>query len=191
MFGLSPVKEVVVGQFLLSLGALFYTFWWLTAFRPDARSGGALSALLFLLLAIFGLSGVGFSAHGVHELPLPSSWIGTGMIFIAAAAAYFLLLAGSLKLFGRKPTTELLLIVCWAVLEILVLGVLHEGGLLLHGSYGAAWVFVAAASVLAFAAYMVYYRMDDHTAYVTGAIPLLVDGAVTLYIGCVAVMAGK
>lgn len=183
MFGLSPVKEVITGQFLLSLGALFYTAWWLVAFRPGVRSGGALSALLFLLLAVSGLSGVGLSAHGVHELPLPPSWISSGMIFIVAAAAYFLLLAGSLKLFGRKPTTELLLIVCWAVLEILVLGVLHERGLLLHGSYGAAWFLVAAASILAFAAYMAYYRMDDHTAYITEAIPLLVDGAVTLYMG--------
>ena len=188
MFGLSPMKEVITGQFLLSLGALFYTCWWLTAFKPGVRSGGALSALFFLLLAVFGLSGVGLTAHGVHELPLPSSWMGTGMIFILAAAAYFLLLTGSLKLFGRRPTTELLLIVCWAVLEILVLGVLHEGSLLVHSSYSISWVLVAAASLVAFAAYMMYYRMDDHTAYVTGAIPLLVDGAVTLYIGLAAAM---
>ena len=29
---------------------------------------------------------------------------------------------------------------------------------------------------------MMYYRMDDNTAYITGAVPLLVDGAVTLMI---------
>lgn len=40
MFGLTAYAEIITGQFLLSLGALFYTGWWLTAFRPDARSGG-------------------------------------------------------------------------------------------------------------------------------------------------------
>lgn len=29
---------------------------------------------------------------------------------------------------------------------------------------------------------MMYYRMDDNTAYITGAVPLLADGAVTLMI---------
>lgn len=107
MFGLTAYAEIITGQFLLSLGALFYTGWWLTAFRPDARSGGALSALLFLLLAVFGLSGT---------------------------------------------------------------------------AYGLTWAAVAAASLIAFTAYMMYYRMDDDTAYITGAVPLLVDGAVTLMI---------
>jgi hypothetical protein len=37
MFGLTAYAEIITGQFLLSLGALFYTGWWLTAFRPDAR----------------------------------------------------------------------------------------------------------------------------------------------------------
>ena len=37
MFGLTAYAEIITGQFLLSLGALFYTGWWLAAFRPDAR----------------------------------------------------------------------------------------------------------------------------------------------------------
>lgn len=183
MFGLTPWKEVITGQFLLSAGALFYTFWWLIAFKPDSsRSGGPLSALCFLLLALFGLGGTVLSAHGVHGLSLPPSWPSWEMIFLLAGVAYFILLAGSIKIFGRQPTTELLLIVCWALLEILVLGVLHEAGALEGMAYGISWAAVAAASVIAFAAYMMYYRMDDHTAYITGAIPLLIDGAVSLLI---------
>lgn len=182
MFGLTAYKEIITGQFLLSLGALFYTGWWLTAFRPDARSGGALSALLFLCLAVFGLSGTALTVHGIHGLPLPPSWPGGTMLLALALLVYFLLLTGSVKLFGRKPTTELILLVLWALMEIMVLGVLHEAGALAGAAYGLIWAAVAAASLIAFAAYMMYYRMDDNTAYITGAVPLLVDGAVTLMI---------
>lgn len=67
-------------------------------------------------------------------------------------------------------------------MEIMVLGVLHEAGDLAGAAYGLTWAAVAAASLIALAAYMMYYRMDDDTAYITGAVPLLVDGAVTLMI---------
>lgn len=183
MFGLTAYKEIITGQLLLSAGALFYTGWWLAAFKPDsARSGGALSALLFFLLAAFGLSGTALTVHGIHGLPLPSSWPGSGMLFIMALLIYFILLTGSVKLFGRKPTTELILMVLWALMEIMALGALHETGALTGTAYGLTWAAVIAASLIAFAAYMMYYRMDDHTAYITGAIPLLVDGTVTLII---------
>lgn len=182
MFGLTPYKEIITGQLLLSVGALFYTGWWLAAFRPDSRSGGLLSALLFLLLAAFGLSGIALTAHGIHGLPLPAFWPGGTMLLALALLVYFILLTGSVKLFGRKPTTELILLVLWALMEIMVLGVLHEAGALAGAAYGLTWAAVAAASLIAFAAYMMYYRMDDDTAYITGAVPLLVDGAVTLMI---------
>lgn len=182
MFGLTAYKEIITGQLLLSVGALFYTGWWLAAFRPDSRSGGALSALLFLLLAAFGLSGTALTVHGIHGLSLPASWPGSGMLFIMALLVYFILLTGSVKLFGRKPTTELILMVLWALMEIMALGALHETGALTGTAYGLNWAAVIAASLIAFAAYMMYYRMDDHTAYITGAVPLLVDGAVTLFI---------
>lgn len=182
MFGLTPYKEIITGQLLLSAGALFYTGWWLAAFRPDSRSGGALSALLFFLLAAFGLSGTALTVHGIHGLPLPASWPGSGMLFIMALLVYFILLTGSVKLFGRKPTTELILMVLWALMEIMALGALHETGALTGTTYGLTWAAVTIASLIAFAAYMMYYRMDDDTAYITGAVPLLVDGAVTLMI---------
>ena len=57
-----------------------------------------------------------------------------------------------------------------------------EAGGLAGTAYGLTWAAVAAASLIAFTAYMMYYRMDDDTAYITGAVPLLVDGAVTLMI---------
>ena len=104
------------------------------------------------------------------------------MLFIMALLVYFILLTGSVKLFGRKPTTELILMVLWALMEIMVLGVLHEAGALAGAAYGLTWAAVAAASLIALTAYMMYYRMDDNTAYITGAIPLLVDGTVTLLI---------
>lgn len=104
------------------------------------------------------------------------------MLLALALLVYFILLAGSVKLFGRKPTTELILLVLWALMEIMVLGVLHEAGGLAGTAYGLTWAAVAAASLIALAAYMMYYRMDDDTAYITGAVPLLVDGAVTLMI---------
>lgn len=183
MFGLTAYKEIITGQLLLSAGALFYTGWWLAAFKLDsARSGGALSALLFLLLAAFGLSGTALTVHGIHGLPRPSSWPGSGMLFIMALLVYFILLTGSVKLFGRKSTTELILMVLWALMEIMALGALHETGALAGTAYVLIWAAVTIASLIAFAAYMMYYRMDDNTAYITGAVPLLVDGAVTLMI---------
>ena len=36
---MTPLKDVVFGQFSLAIGALFYTFWWLSAFKPSGNTG--------------------------------------------------------------------------------------------------------------------------------------------------------
>ena len=73
---MTPLKDVVFGQFSLAIGALFYTFWWLSAFKPSGNTGwtSGLSGILFLFLALFGLGGVGLTIYGIHGLPLPSAW---------------------------------------------------------------------------------------------------------------------
>lgn len=185
---MNSLKEMIAGQFSLALGALFYTFWWLSAFKPGANTGwtGGISGILLLLLAISGLGGVGITIMGICELPLPSSWPGGGLLSLMALAAYLILLLISTKIFGRIPTTELILIAGWALLEIMALGTLSEAGLLSGRFLTAAAFLIAAATFFAFISYMVYYRIDEETAYILGALPLLADGAVCAFLGMTA-----
>lgn len=180
---MTPLKDVIFGQFSLALGALFYTFWWLSAFKPGGNTGwtGGLSGILFLFLALFGLGGVGLTMYGIHGLPLPQTWPGSGTMSLTAFLIYFILLFITSKIFGRIPTTELLLIVCWALLETMALGVLFEAESLSLFSFLLSALFICGATLLAFGSYMIYYRIDEETAWILGAIPLLADGAVSLF----------
>lgn len=180
---MTPLKDVVFGQFSLAIGALFYTFWWLSAFKPSGNTGwtSGLSGILFLFLALFGLGGVGLTIYGIHGLPLPSAWPGSGTLSLTALIIYFILLFITSKIFGRIPTTELLLIVCWTLLETLALGVLFEAKSLSLLSFLLSALCIGAATLLSFGSYMIYYKIDEETAYILGAIPLLSDGAVSLF----------
>ena len=124
-----PLRDIALGQIALVACCLVYLAWWCVAFRPGGGSGGGLG---YALLAVtIMLAGVGMS---LDIAGLRALWDGAAgrmalRILIAGVIAYPLLLLVTMRCFHRVPTTELLLIVAWAVLEALVVTMLVLAGL--------------------------------------------------------------
>ena len=102
------------------LCCLAYLAWWGIAFRPEAEGSvaGGRAGLLLLLTFVLALAGVLLNIYGIKGLEPARDTVSIQTIMLAGAVVYILLLAATAGIFHRQPTTELLLIVMWAVMEV-------------------------------------------------------------------------
>jgi len=160
------------GNLLLIACCAFYLAWWLLAFRPERPVRGMRSGWLLLPATAAGLGAVVLIVRGVFAAPAGVSPFPAGSLLWGGAAAYFALLALTRLAFRRPVTTELFLIVGWAVLVLAETGALRGLGRL---SRGTAAAFSAAAGLVAAAdlvCYTLYYRLDARAGYFDGMVPL-------------------
>lgn len=176
---------LVGGQTALAACCGLYLIWWRLFFSPLAEKPRgaryAAGAVCIVAAALLGVAGVVLGILGIQGL-LPSEVRGAaiGGIFGCGAALYVVLLLGTVKLFKRPVTTELLLFAAWTALELGMLGSLQGAGLL-----DRAFVFVLAALVVAvlltsLVCYVRYYRLEPWSAYMAGIVPLAAAGAFAL-----------
>ena len=124
------MRRILIGQVSLIICCTLYILWWYRGYRPGTtvdRIGG-LNGMLLLMTAAFGLAGVIMSAGTVPEL-YPAK-IDSLYLIPAGVVMYVMLLLITRTVFHRVVTTELILIVLWAVLEIAVINKLNAGGFL-------------------------------------------------------------
>ena len=168
-----PVKTLLTGNWIMALCGVFYLAWWIVVFRPpkprNTPFGWALLALAFLA----GIAGFYLMGRTLTE-PLPDARPGIRGLWIvlAGAVAYVLLLAGTTLIFRRQVTSELLIIVAWAVLELCTVNFLYRYGVLAHT---AAWTLagiVLAAAVASLVCYLLYYRLPYVPGFIAGCVPL-------------------
>ena len=99
--------------------------------------------------------------------------------------AYVLLAFVTVRFFQRPVTTELLLFVLWAALELAVANALLGAGALPVGAF---WV-LAAVIVLVTAAnlvcYVLYFRLGPLASFVDGAAPLAVVGVLAAVLAAI------
>lgn len=172
------MKDLFWGNILLIVCCGFYLAWWLLAFRPEDAIKGMKSGWLLIPAALAGFIAVAWIVQGVTAAPamrelFPGKWLIWGGI-----AAYIILLVITRLVFKRPVTSELLLIVGWAVLALSEINALYG----MHGfSRGTALTFavvIAAALVLCLVCYVLYYRLDSRMAYWDGMVPLLLAALV-------------
>lgn len=159
-------------QILLIICFLFYLIWWYRGFRPNtsvSRVKG-LNGLLLAITALTGIGGVILSLTG--DVPA-TLMISSTVILISGIIAYVVLLFVTRFLFNRIVTSELFLIVAWTALEIWVVNCLDGLGMLSNTRFWVMTTVLAAAFIGSMVCYILYYRLEEKTAFYVAMVPLI------------------
>ncbi len=169
------MRRIILGQVLLILCCIFYLIWWYRGYRPGitvSRIGGV-NGVLFLATAVLGIAGLLCSITKIPAQTEPT--INPNLIVIGGIAAYFVLLLITRVVFQRVVTTELFLIVGWAMLEMTVINRLHAAGYVTDQGFMAMCMVIAAAFIISMVLYVAYYRMDEMKAFYAAMVPLMTE----------------
>lgn len=167
----ASLKQVVGGSVGLVVCLALYLAWWCITFRPG---GGAtpFGTICIIVAVLSGILGLIFTLVGLAGIPLarsvPGWWFAVGGLVV-----YAVLMAATYLLFHRPVTTELFLIVGFAVLELCVLDAVHGSG-----GMGAALTMVMVVVLVlivdvSLVAYVLYYRLEGVAGYFDGMVPLI------------------
>lgn len=177
-----PIGKLFWGQLLLILCCALYLAFWSVGYNPHVSFRMAPKAALFACTALCGAAGVVLAVSGINateQKPVPQL-----AIVLAGVGAYVLLLLLSLWIWKRQVTTELALILAWAVLELSTLNALAGA----H-AWSRPWlvgfaVIVAIAVAGSMVCYLLYYRLPENTAFVVGMVPLILLALVMAGVCC-------
>ena len=153
------------GSLMLALCCGIYLIWWSVAFRPEKTPHRVLEVLLFLAVATSGICAVIWIVRGVNDIPDGRKFFPQTIIIICGIAAYFLLLSATQVLLHRQVTTELLLIVAWAVLEFVTVNALYGAGIYSKTVTIVYFIIALAAAVFSMVCYLKYYEMEKLAAF--------------------------
>ena len=140
---------------MLATCAGCYLLWWGVAFYPERHAPLWLSGILLVATAVCGIM-----AGGV--------------------ICYVVLLVISNLVFHRMVTTELFLIVGWAVLNLVTVNTLYASGLFSAGISVVFCVLTLAVVVGSLYCYMIYYNLEKWKGYIDGFLPLVMVGIAML-----------
>ena len=180
------MKQFLTGNILLILCCAFYLAWWLIAFKPVGAIKGMRSGWLLIPAAVFGIAAVLMICRGVSNTPNAAMLLPTVGVAAIGIAAYLVLLAGTWLILKRPVTTELFLIVGWAVLATAEISALYG-----RGAYEktGAWLLIGCILVMAAVSlicYLLYYHLDSVKGYYDGMIPLVIVAVMTAVISITA-----
>ena len=184
-------KQIFIGNILIVGCCAFYLAWWLLAFKPTGAITGMKTGWLLLPACVLGLIGVFTALHGIRTITSTQQLFPGWIALWGGVAAYIILLVITLVFLHRPVTTELFLIVGWAVLALSEMNALFGGGLLPRGLSTGFVITILAASAVSLVCYIIYYHLDSKAGYITGMIPLLMTALVTVAISCALVISNR
>lgn len=179
------------GHWLLLGCVVLYLVWWWLFFRPGAtRPAGSLYAFgagCLVVAAVLGVSAAVLVGPATGRLAgmVPGMWINVGGIL-----GYVVLLWLTSLVFHRQPTTELILFVGWATLELDVINALVGSGSVGGVAAVALLVLVIVMFVVSLVCYVLYYGLEPWPSFVCGCIPLVSVGVAVAVFALVAGAAG-
>ncbi len=165
-------RQMLIGNLLLVGCCVFYLAWWIIAFKPTGAIKGMKSGWLLIPAFLCGLAGVilvvkGSNAEGLTALLPRKAVIVCGLII------YLALVAVTSTLLKRQITTELLLIVGWAVLMFLEINGLFAGKEISQTVSIVLMIITIIFAIISLVCYLLYYNLDKSKGYVDGMIPLI------------------
>ena len=182
-----PAKMLAAGNWIMVLCGAFYLAWWVIVFRPPKMQYSPVGWGLLSLAFMAGIIGVYLMGKALCT-PIPAAlpgirgmWILMGGVFCYAA-----LLWGSVVLFHRQVTSELLIITAWAVLELCTLNFLYRSGSLHQTAALILTAAVLTAMAISLVCYLLYYRLPYTAGYIDGCIPLVLAEIVMVLINLTA-----
>jgi len=177
----APLWEIFAGNLLLLFCSLFYLAWWAVTFRPDSI-GGSVGVFYIVAAFITGVIAIVLMSGGISSLSQSSESIPVRFILLGAVALFIVLVLVTTMAFHRIVTSELIIILFWAALELSVITVLFGTGRFSSGSAVTLAVLVGIATVVSLICYVLYYRLDETTSYWVGMVPLSAAGLVIAFI---------
>ncbi len=179
------VKDILGGHALLIICIICYLVWWCITFKPGGSStlfGNTCIVLAF----VSGAAGVLLNSHGISIRENASAGVPGAYILIGGAVVYVVLFLIFTLVFHRQLTTELFLIVGWAVLEMCTLNALFCTGDFSRTIAISLAVIVIAAAAVSLVCYMLYYGLSGQKGWIDGMIPLIMAGTVMAIIAIMA-----
>lgn len=168
------------GILMLAACAGFYLVWWGVAFYPERRAPLWLSGILLAGTAVCGIMAVNWMAQGIFQAEKVRAGVPGGWILAGGVIGYVVLLVISNIIFHRMVTTELFLIVGWAVLNLIVVDILYASGLFSGGVSAVFMVLTLIVVVASLYCYMIYYDLEKWKGYIDGFLPLVMVGIAML-----------
>lgn len=172
------IKQIFWSNILLIICCAFYLAWWLLAFKPNGAINGMKTGWLLIPAFAAGLAAVILAAKGISSASVDITLFPRGLLLWGGIAVYLLLLAVTYVIFRRPLTTELILIIGWAVLALSEINALYGSG---RFSYHLAIIFVVVigvATLISLVCYVLYYNLGDIAGYFDGMVPLLMAALV-------------
>ena len=170
------MRQIITGQILLIICCIFYLIWWYLGYRPGTnvnRVDGVNGILLFIT-AFFGMAGVIYCLMPVEETSKTA--YKQLFIVIGGIVGYIVLMLITKHIFDRVVTTELFLIIGWAMLELSLLNRLSGSGMMNGPKLVIMYVVTAAAFIVSMILYVAYYRMEAMRAFYAAMVPLVTEG---------------
>lgn len=171
-------KQIFKSNILLIICCAFYLMWWLLAFKPTGAIGGMKTGWLLIPAFVAGLLAIILAVKGIQSANVGVALFPKGLLLWGGIIAYIVLLVITCLLFKRPATTELFLIVGWAVMTLSEINTLYGVG---HFSHEMAFFFIvviAVATLVSLVCYVLYYHLEDTAGYFDGMVPLLMAAVV-------------
>lgn len=129
----------------------------------------------WLLIPAFaaGLVSIIFAIRGIQSASVHTTLFPNGLLLWGGIAAYFILLAVTYLLFKRPVTTELFLIVGWAMLALSEINMLYGIDRFSHALAVIFTVIIGVAALISLICYVLYYNLGSRAGYFDGMVPLL------------------
>lgn len=173
-----PAKQIFRSNILLIICCAFYLAWWLLAFKPTGAVKGMKTGWLLIPAFAAGLAAIILAVKGIQSASVDVVLFPDGLLLWGGIAAYLILLAVTRLLFQRPVTTELFLIVGWAVLALSEINVLYGVGRFSHGLAVIFAVVIGVATLINLVCYVLYYNLGNRAGYFDGMVPLLMTALV-------------
>lgn len=174
----SQMRQVFIGNFLLVICALLYLVWWLVTFKPGVIAGN-ISTYIIIGAAAIGVIALIFLVGGIQNSAEGYVIVPNRNIIFAGVALYFILLVITDFVLKRKVTSELLLIIGWAALELCVINVLYGANVYSMMKGLIVSIVVGVAAMISLVCYVLYYRLTGTASYIDGMVPLILVAFVT------------
>ena len=170
------------GILMLAACSGCYLVWWGVAFYPERHVPLWLSGILLVATAACGIMAVNWMAQGIFSgrEKCVQEFLVWGGILAGGVIGYVVLLVISNIVFHRMVTTELFLIIGWAVLNLITVDTLYASGSFSAGVSVAFVVLTLVVVVASLYCYMIYYELETWKGYIDGFLPLVMVGIVML-----------
>ena len=183
----TSMEMLFKGILMLAVCSGCYLVLWGVAFYLERHAPLLwLSGILLAGTAVCEIMAVNWMAQGIFQAEKVRAGISGGWILAGGVIGYIVLLVISNVVFYRMVTTELFLIIGWAVLNLITVDTLYASGLFSAGVSVAFVVLTLVVVVASLYCYMIYYELETWKGYIDGFLPLVMVGIVMLVLagGC-------